>query len=168
MSLYDHLLDKISQEQEEMATAIRLLREYFPHQTYKRLEPVQVLYILIDNQTFIVMANLSLKPGKRYTLSPGLQDAISKIPVPGATLVAKDRSVDNPAVAKIDADGKVAYVGAGTAQLTHTNTWTYKDEITSELVTVDKTSTVTITALAAAEVVEQTTDLTGEEDIPAV
>lgn len=167
MGLFHHHVKHIQQKEKELDIAIILMEEEHPGRRWQRYPPVQQLYILIDNQNFILMANLSLKPGKRYFISAGLVDHISQAPVPGATMVAKSSSVDNPAVAVVDAAGKVAYVGAGKANLTVVNTWTYQDGNTGDNVSVDKTSIVEITALAAAEVVDQTIDLTGEEDIPA-
>lgn len=166
MGLLHHHIKHIQEKKKELQIAIILMEEEHPGHRWHD-DPVQQLYILIDNQNFILMANLSLKPGKRYFISAGLVDHISQAPVPGATLVPKSRSVDNPAVAVIDGDGKIAYVGAGKANLTVVNTWTYQDANTGDNVSVDKTSIVEITGLAAAEVVDQTIDLTGEEDIPA-
>lgn len=153
--------------EEELEKWWKKLRHHFPHHPRLRREVYQVFTIFIDNQTFIIM-NLNLKPGKRYTISVALIDKVLQAPVPGAQLVAnKSNTIDNPAVAVIDADGKAAYVAPGKANLTTVNTWSYQDEATGEQTQADVTTTVQITCLVAAEVVDQTVDLTNEEDIPA-
>lgn len=155
--------------EEELRHAYDRLRHHFPHHPRLQRKIFGVLYILIDNQNFIIMSNLNLKPGKRYVITAGIIDAVNLAPVPGAKLIAtKSNSVDNPAVAVIDADGKIAYVGAGKANLTNVTTWEYNDEITGEDKTADVTTVVGITGLLADEVVVGTIDLTNEEDIPAV
>lgn len=153
--------------EEEIVDALRRLRGKFPKHHRFRQKVEQVLFIIIDNQTFILMSNLNLKPGKRYAITPGLIDSISKAPVPGAQLTNKVSSVADSTIALVDSDGKLRYVTKGSTALTVVGSWSYTDGNTGDTVNVDKTSVVTITCLAVAEVVEQTVDLTDEEDIPA-
>lgn len=157
---------------EEMEKAFAKLRKDYPHHPFhchdpRRRQVTQVLTVFFNNSNFIIMGNLLLKPGMRYVITPGLIDVVNVAPVPGATFVPKSNTVDNAAVAVIDADGQVAYAGIGKANLSSTNTWSYTDENTGLPVTQDITTTVPITGLAQAEVVQQTLDLTGENPIPA-
>lgn len=162
------ILREIRGLRESLAKALGKLRHHYPKHKELRREIVGVLYISIDQNNFIIMANLNLKPGKRYTVTPGIIDSVNLAPVPGAQLVAvKSNTIDNPAVAIIDADGKAAYVGPGKANLTNVATWTYNDENTGDSVTADVTTTVSINALQPAEVVTGTVSLDNEEDIPA-
>lgn len=154
--------------EEALEKQLARLRRHYPKHDRLRRKIIGVLYILIDSNNFIIMSNLNLKPGKRYTVTAGIIDAVNMAPVPGAVLVGtKSNTIDNPAVALIDADGKAAYAGPGKANLTNITTWTYPDENTGDSVTADVTTVVSITALAAAEVVAGTVSLDNEEDIPA-
>lgn len=165
IDFFERALEGLEEEIEKMLKRFR--REYPRHHRFRR-KIIGVLFILIDNQNFIIMSNLNLKPGKRYTVTPGIIDAVNLAPIPGAVLLAiKSNSVDNPAVAFVDADGKIAYVGGGKANLTNVTTWEYTDEITGEEVTADVTTVVSITGLLPAELVVGTVSLDNEEDIPA-
>lgn len=124
------------------------------HQTVK-----QVLIAIIKSQKFIIMDPLQLAPGTQAPITPALVDSITLAPIPGATFVPKSNSVDNPAVASVDANNNLVYVGAGSANLTSVNTWTYTDQNTQQPVTVDLTTVSAVVALAAAETVQQTISL---------
>lgn len=119
----------------------------------------QVLIAIINNQKLIIMDPLQLAPGTQAPIIPALVDAITLAPIPGATFVPKSNSVDNSAVASVDASNNLVYVGAGSANLTSVNTWTYVDQNTQQPVTVDETTVAPVVALAAAETVQQTLSL---------
>lgn len=170
--MFFHELERVVRwAEEQFEKELAYLLRMFPHHHYHRKhgpKPHQVLLFIHHKQKFIVMDALILKPGKRAPIVPALIDAVTGLPVPGATFVAKSNTVDNNTVATVDADGKLAYVSDGTAKLTSVNTWTYQDQNTGDSITVDLTTIADVKALKPAEVVQQTIALGDQEDIPAV
>ena len=142
----------------------------FPRNRYRRQHkpgPIQVLFTRFNNQNFIIMDPLVLSPGTQAPIQPALIDSVTLQPIPGATFVPKSNTVDNSAIATVDANNNLVYGSAGTANLTSVNTWTYTDQNTGLQVVADQTTIMQIKMLSAAEAVQQTIALGAPVAIPA-
>lgn len=151
--------DHLQKENEKLERIIERLSR--PRQQVK-----QVLVKIVNHKKVIIMDPLQLNPGTQAPIIPALVDAVTLLPVPGATFVPKSNTVDNPAIASVDANGNLVYGSAGTANLTSVNTWTYVDQNTKQTVTADVTTVSALQMNAAAESILQQVGLGTPVPIP--
>lgn len=105
------------------------------------------------------METLVQQVGTPNSLLVALVDAASLQPIPGATKVFKSSSFDDATVATIDSLGNLVPVAPGNGNVTVINTWSYKDQVTGDLVTTDETTVQAVQVKALPEGVLQVVTL---------
>lgn len=160
------LIKAIIEENEDLRKENKRLTKIIDRLTSKPQQIKQIIQLLI-NSKIVTMDPLQLNPGTQARIIPALLDAVTLQPIPGATFVPKSNTVDNSAVASVDANNNLVYVGAGTGNLTSINTWTYTDQNTKLPVTADVITVSPLQMNAAAEAVVQQVGLGTPVPIPA-
>lgn len=155
-----------TKENDRLLEEIDRLTKIIDRLTRPRQQVKQVLVKIVNHKKVIIMDPLQLNPGTQAPIIPALVDAVTLQPIPGATFVPKSNTVDNPAIASVDANGNLVYVSAGAANLTSVNTWTYVDQNTKLSVTADVTTVSTLQMNAAAEAILQQVGLGTPVPIP--
>jgi hypothetical protein len=113
-----------------------------------------VIFQSFNNKNYIAMS-LTLPSNQKAPIIVGLVDGKTLLPVT-ATFSGTTNTIDNTAIATVDASGNLVGVAAGTANLTTSTSATYTDSNTQQPVTAPLTlvTPVTITAVVTAETVQ--------------
>ena len=146
--------NRTQQEIEEIEELLLLVLRDLSQLKPKPPRPRMVLISNFNNTKSIIMS-LSIASNQKAAIIIGLVDATTLAPIT-ATSTGETNSIDNTAVATVDASNNVVGVAAGSANLTSTATWTYTDSNTQLPVTVTLTivTPITVTAVVTAESVQ--------------
>lgn len=111
-----------------------------------------VLIQTVNNQNSIIMS-LTLASNQKAPLQLALIDGVTLQPISGAIFTGESETIDNPAIATIDASNNLVGVSAGTANLQSVATWSYTDATTQLPVTVTLTvvTPVVVTSVVSNE-----------------
>lgn len=114
-----------------------------------------VLTQIVNNSKTIIMS-LTLASNQKAPLQLALVDGVTLQPIIGATFTGETETMDNPAIATIDASNNLVGVSVGSANLQSVATWTYTDTTTQLPITVTLTvvTPVVVTSVVGPEGVQ--------------